>query len=191
MEYTFLLRGGASCPVTGAVFKTVCEAVRAVLGRFDSDTPPPNRFWNLDFGFRIKFTVNENEFKCRTKQIALRVIRLIESLPKTTSAQIIGKQLLRAATSVGANYRAACRGKSEADVLNKLSIVEEEADESLYWLELLVESNIVSENKLSSLISDTNEIVAMTVASIKTLRTKRLANQKIDQSKIQNLNSKI
>jgi four helix bundle protein len=177
--------------VTGTVFKTVCEAVRAVLGRFDSDTPPPNRFWILDFGFRIDFTVNENEFKARTKQIALRVIRLVESLPKTTSAQIIGKQLLRAATSVGANYRAACRGKSEADVLHKLSIVEEEADESLYWLELLVESEIISENKLSSLIRDTNEIVAMTVASIKTLRIKQLANQKIDQSKIQNLKSKI
>jgi len=177
--------------VTGTVFKTVCEAVRAVLGRFDSDTPPPNRFWILDFGFWIDFTVNENEFKDRTKQIALRVIRLVEALPKTTSAQIIGKQLLRAATSVGANYRAACRGKSEADVMHKLSIVEEEADESLYWLELLVEANIISENKLASLIQDTNEIVAMTVSSIKTLRIKRLANQQIDQSKIQNLKSKI
>jgi four helix bundle protein len=135
--------------------------------------------------------VNENEFKNRTKQIALRVIRLVESLPKTNSAQIIGKQLLRAAISVGANYRAACRGKSESDVIHKLSIVEEEADESLYWLELLVESNIVSENKLSSLINDTNEIVAMFSASIKTLRIKRLANQMTDQSKIQNLNSKI
>lgn len=79
--------------------------------------------------------MTENEFKNRTKQIALRVIRLVESLPKTNSAQIIGKQLLRSATSVGANYRAACRGKSEADVISKLSIVEE-ADESLYWLEL-------------------------------------------------------
>ena len=177
--------------MTGTVFKTVCEAVRAVLGRFDSDTPPPNRFGILDFGFWIGFTVNENEFKDRTKQIALRVIRLVESLPKTNSAQIIGKQLLRAATSVGANYRAACRGKSEADVLHKLSIVEEEADESLYWLELLVESNIISENKLSSLIHDTNEIVAMTVASIKTLRIKRAANTRIAQSKIQNLKSKI
>ena len=177
--------------MTVAVFKTVCETVRTGSGRFDSDTPPPLRFRILDFGFWIGHTVNENEFKNRTKQIALRVIRLVESLPKTTSAQIIGKQLLRAATSVGANYRAACRGKSEADVISKLSIVEEEADESLYWLELLVESNIVSENKLASLMQDTNEIVAMTVSSIKTLRIKRAANQKIDQSKIQNLKSKI
>ena len=122
--------------------------------------------------------MDEKEFKNRTKQIALRVIRLVESLPKTNSAQIIGKQLLRSATSVGANYRAACRGKSEADILHKLSIVEEEADESLYWLELLVDSNIISETKLSPLMRDINEIVAMTVSSIKTLRSKRLTNPK-------------
>ena len=130
--------------------------------------------------------MDEQEFKNRTKQIALRVIRLVESLPNTSSANIIGKQLLRSATSVGANYRAACRGKSTADVLQKLAIVEEEADESLYWLELLIESEIVSANKLSILMSDINEIVAITVSSIKTLRSK-----KFDQSKIQNLKSKI
>ncbi len=122
--------------------------------------------------------MNEQEFKNRTKQIALRVIRLVESLPNTSSAQIIGKQLLRSATSVGANYRAACRGKSTADVLHKLAIVEEEADESLYWLELLIESEIASAKKLSALIKDINEIVAMTVSSIKTLRTKNLTNPK-------------
>jgi len=123
--------------------------------------------------------MTENEFKNRTKQIALRVIRLVESLPNTTTAQIIGKQLLRSSTSVGANYRAACRGKSEADVISKLSIVEEEADESLYWIELLIESEIINEKKLSVLKKDINEIVAMTVSSIKTLRSK-----KIEQSKI-------
>ena len=122
--------------------------------------------------------MDEQEFKNRTKQIALRVIRLVESLPNTSSANIIGKQLLRSATSVGANYRAACRGKSTADVLQKLAIVEEEADESLYWLELLIESEIVSANKLSILMSDMNEIVAMTVSSIKTLRSKHLTNPK-------------
>ncbi len=148
--------------------------------------------------------MTEQEFKDRTKQIALRVIRLVESLPNTSTAQIIGKQLLRSATSVGANYRAACRGKSTADILHKLAIVEEEADESLYWLELLVESKIISENKLSALMRDINEIVAMTVASIKTLRFKQSQFQKqkykiqntfdqntFDQSKIQNLKSKI
>lgn len=123
--------------------------------------------------------MTENEFKNRTKQIALRVIRLVETLPKTNSAQIIGKQLLRSATSVGANYRAACRGKSEADVISKLSIVEEEADESLYWLELLIEAKIVTEKKLSVLMQDINEIVAMTVSSIKTLRSKKNEQSKI------------
>ena len=143
--------------------------------------------------------MTEQEFKDRTKQIALRVIRLVESLPNTNSAQIIGKQLLRSATSVGANYRAACRGKSTADILHKLAIVEEEADESLYWIELLIESNIVSESKLFALVNDINQIVAMTVSSIKTLRSKTQQSQQpkskiqnsIDQSKIQNLKSKI
>jgi four helix bundle protein len=130
--------------------------------------------------------MNEQEFKDRTKQIALRVIRLAEFLPKTGSAQIIEKRLLRSATSVGANYRAKCRGKSEADVLHKLSVVEEEADESLDRLELLAESEIVPETELSLLKRDINEIVAMTVSSIKTLRSTTTA-----QSKIQNLKSKI
>jgi four helix bundle protein len=114
--------------------------------------------------------MTEQEFKSRTKKLALRVIKLVEALPKGQTAGVVGKQLLRSATSVGANYRAACRGKSQADVLHKLAIVEEEADETLYWIELLIEAEIVSEAKLSSLMAETDEIVAMTVASIKTLR---------------------
>lgn len=116
--------------------------------------------------------MNEWEFKRRTKQLALRVIRLVEALPQNRTADVIGKQLLRSATSVGANYRSACRGKSVADVVAKLGIVEEEADETLYWLELLIESGLVPAEKLKSLISETNEIIAMTVASIKTLKAK-------------------
>jgi hypothetical protein len=109
----------------GAVFKTVSGRVRARLGRFDSDTSPPIRFWIWiwDFGFVVVTNMTEQEFKNRTKQIALRVIRLVESLPNSNAAQTIGKQLLRSATSIGANYRAACRGKSMADVLHKLAIV--------------------------------------------------------------------
>ena len=122
--------------------------------------------------------MTEQEFKDRTKNIALRVIRVVESLPNTVSAQIIGKQLVRSATSVGANYRAACRAKSTADIIHKLAIVEEEADESLYWLELLIESEIMTENKLSALMKDIDEIVAMTVSSIKTLRSKTSDNPK-------------
>lgn len=122
--------------------------------------------------------MTETEFKDRTKDIAVRVTKLFETLPKTGPAEVIGKQLLRSATSVGANYRAACRAKSTRDILNKLAIVEEEADESIYWMELLVETGIVAEIKLSVLIADVNEIVAMTVASMKTLRARLETNPK-------------
>ena len=114
--------------------------------------------------------MDEQAFKQRTKKLALKVIELVEALPKTKTAEVIGRQLLRCATSVGANYRAACRGKSTAGVLAKLAIVEEEADETAYWLELLVESGIVEENRIAELHKETNEITAMVVASIKTLR---------------------
>lgn len=85
--------------------------------------------------------MNEEIFKHRAKNLALRAIRLVESLPDTKTAHVIGKQLIRSSTSVGASYRASCRAKSTADMINKLKTVEEEADESLYWLELLVEPN--------------------------------------------------
>jgi four helix bundle protein len=132
--------------------------------------------------------MDEKEFKNRTKNLALRMINLVESLPNKPTANIIGKQLLRSATSVGANYRAACRAKSTADLINKLSIVEEEADESLYWLEILEESNLVKETKLSKLKSDMDEVVSMIVASIKILRTQQSQIQN-PKSKIQNLKS--
>jgi four helix bundle protein len=123
--------------------------------------------------------VNEQQFKARTKQLGLRVIVLVEALPETKTSNVIGRQLLRSATSVGANYRAACRSKSTADLIAKLAIVEEEADETLYWLELLVESGLITADKLKSLMQETTEILAMTVASIKTLREKRkLSNPK-------------
>jgi four helix bundle protein len=83
---------------------------------------------------------------------------------------VIGRQLLRSGTSIGANYRSACRGKSKADVISKLAIVEEEADETIYWLELLVASKIVEPSRVNALLKECNEIVAMVVASIKTLR---------------------
>ena len=114
--------------------------------------------------------MTEAQFKNRTKQYGLRIIRLVEALPDTRSASVIGRQLLRAGTSVGANYRAACRGRSTADTLSKLAIVEEEADETLYWMEMLVEANIVAEDRLRNLMNEGDELVAMTVASIKTLR---------------------
>lgn len=98
--------------------------------------------------------MNDVEFKRRTKHLALRVIKLVEVLPNTMVANVIGKQLLRSATSVGANYRAACRAKSKADMIAKLSIVEEEGDETLYWLELLVEADLIPETRLSDLMDE-------------------------------------
>ncbi len=116
--------------------------------------------------------MNEQEFKQRTKALALRVIKLVSSLPRNTVSELIGKQLIRSGTSVGANYRAACRARSTADLIAKLRIVEEEADECLYWMELIVEAKLVDVDNLRSIMSETNEILAMTVASIKTLIAK-------------------
>jgi four helix bundle protein len=117
--------------------------------------------------------MDEKTFKDRTKKLALRVIRIIGVLPRSRTADVIGKQLLRSACSIGANYRAACRGRSKADVIAKLSLVEEEADESLYWMELLVDGEVMPEEKMKDLMAETKEILAMTVASIKTLRYKQ------------------
>lgn len=117
--------------------------------------------------------MDEKAFKDRTKKLALQIIELVEELPNRRTADVIGRQLLRSGTSVGANYRSACRGRSTADVLSKLAIVEEEADESVYWMELLVEAGIIPETRVSALMRETNEILAMTVASIKTLRKRK------------------
>jgi len=114
--------------------------------------------------------MNEREFKDRTLQLGLRVIRLYRALPKSGEAAVIGKQLLRSGTSIGANYRAACRGRSPADVLSRLAIAEEEADETLYWLELRSKAELVHADRLSPLMKETDEIVSMIVASIKPLR---------------------
>jgi four helix bundle protein len=123
--------------------------------------------------------MNQQEFKNRTKQLAIRTIKMVESLSQTTTAQVIGKQVLRSATSVGANYRAACRAKSTPDMLYKLAIVEEEADETSYWLELLVEAQIIPAVRLKNLMSEVDEITAMIVSSIKTLRQKsKISNPK-------------
>jgi len=117
--------------------------------------------------------MTQQEMKARTKRFALRVIKLVDSLPDARSSGVIGKQLLRSGTSVGANYRSACRAKSTADFVFKLSIVEEEADESVYWMELLVESSLVKAASLAALIDEANQLVAIVVSSIKTLKRKR------------------
>ena len=110
--------------------------------------------------------------KKRTKQFALGIIRCTEALPRSQTATVIGRQLLRSGTSVGANYRSACRAKSNADFIAKMGIVEEEADESAYWMELLVEANLVEATYLADLLNEANQLTAITVASIKTARQK-------------------
>lgn len=114
--------------------------------------------------------------KQRTKTFAIRVIRLVDSLPQTVSAQVIAKQIVRSSTAVAANYRASCRARSQAEFIAKLGIVEEEADESLFWLELLVESGIVKKEKLELLMTEANELTSIIVSSIKT--AKRSLEQK-------------
>jgi four helix bundle protein len=114
--------------------------------------------------------MNADHMQKRTKAFALRIIKLSEGLPHTRTAEIIGRQLLRCGTSVGANYRSACRAKSLADFIAKMAIVEEEADEVVYWLDLLVESGLLQQRQITDLLSEADQIVAMTVASIKTAR---------------------
>ena len=103
-------------------------------------------------------------FKERTKKLALRVIKLFQSLPKTDEAIIIGKQLLRSATSVAANYRASCRARSDAEFFSKISIVVEEADEVLFWLEILQDADIVPSQKIKLLLDEYLEVVKITNA---------------------------
>jgi four helix bundle protein len=114
--------------------------------------------------------MNENELKKRTKQFGLRVIRLVESLPSSQTARTIGNQLLRSGMSVGANYRAACRGRSKADFIAKAGISLEEADECLYWMEMLQEAGIMPVEKMKDLMKEADELVAIFTASIKTAR---------------------
>ncbi len=112
-------------------------------------------------------------FQKRTFDYALRIVRLVESLPKSETSTILGKQLLRSGTSVGANSRAARRSRSRAEFISKLGIVEEEADESIYWIELLTAAGKISAKKVESLLKETDEILAITVSSIKTARLKK------------------
>src|SRR4026209_1296847 len=101
--------------------------------------------------------MEERELQRRTKQFALRVIKLVDALPKTTSGRVIGGQLVRAGTSVAANYRAACKGRSRVEFIAKLGIVEEEADESAFWLELIIEGSLLRAKLVEPLLNEANE----------------------------------
>jgi four helix bundle protein len=116
--------------------------------------------------------MNASDMKLRTKQFALRVIRAVQSVPRDPAAGVIGKQLIRSGTSVGANYRSSCRAKSRTDFVVKMNIVEEECDETLYWMELLIEAGLVNESKLAPLMKEGDEILSIVVRSIQTARSK-------------------
>ncbi|MDF9825984.1 four helix bundle protein [Ereboglobus sp. PH5-10] len=116
--------------------------------------------------------MTENELKQRTKKFALRVLKVVDSLPNTHSGRVIANQLGRSGTSVGANYRAVCRSRSSAEMISKLSVVEEEADESGFWLEITAEHGVMPSKKLAPLQKEAGELVAIMVASRKTLLRK-------------------
>lgn len=105
------------------------------------------------------------QLKERTKQFAIRIVNLFRALPKSEEAKVIGRQLLRSGTSVAANYRAVCRARSKAEFIAKIGIVVEEADETVLWLELLVDTEIVAQDKMKSILKEANELLAIFAAS--------------------------
>ena len=117
--------------------------------------------------------MDEKIFKARTKKLAVAIIKQMDKLPNSRTADVVARQVIRSGTSIGANYRAACRAKSTPDMINKLKIVEAEADETQYWLEILTEAGLVPQEQISSIYKETDEILAMTVASLKTLRNRK------------------
>ena len=127
--------------------------------------------------------MNRDEMKGRTKDFAKRIVRLCRTLPKNREGRLIGNQIFRSGTSVAANYRAACRGRSKAEFISKMTIVEEEADETLFWLEILSEMEIVSSDMLRPLMSENDEIVAIVVSTIKTAKANNKPKSKIPNPK--------
>ena len=117
--------------------------------------------------------MDREEMKKRTKEFAKNIIKLCRIFPNNMERRLIGNQIFRSGTSTAANYRAACRARSTADFISKLSIVEEEADETLFWLELIKEMGIVDETLLNSLMQENDEIIAIIVSSIKTARNNK------------------
>ena len=109
--------------------------------------------------------MNATELKQRTKQFALRVMKLVDALPTSRSGNAIGNQLVRSGTSVGANYRASCRARSKAEFIAKIGVVEEEADESGFWMELIVDGGLLPEKKVSDLLREASELTTIMAAS--------------------------
>jgi len=122
--------------------------------------------------------MTERELLERTKQFALRVFKLVGVLPETIQGRVVAAQLLRIGTSVAANYRAACRARSKPEFIAKLGIVEEEADESAFWLELIIETGLLNPRKVTPLLAEAGEIVAMMASSKKTSAKSQIASRK-------------
>jgi len=122
--------------------------------------------------------MTERELLERTKQFALRIFKLVGALPQTIQGRAVASQLIRSGTSVAANYRAACRARSKPEFVAKLGIVEEEADESAFWLELIIETHLLSATKVRPLLIEAGEIVAMMASSKKTAAKSQIANRK-------------
>jgi four helix bundle protein len=114
--------------------------------------------------------MTKEELKNRTKKFALMIIKLVEELPDTLAGRTIGKQIIRSGTSVAANYRTACRARSNADFISKIAIVEEECDETLFWLELIAEANMLKNERLHDIVKEADELTAIFTASGKTAR---------------------
>ena len=110
------------------------------------------------------------ELKLRTKRFAISMIRLVRLLPKSEEAKVIGRQVLRSGTSVAANYRAVCRARSKAEFIAKMGVVVEEADETVFWLELLVESDIMLQSTVETILGEANELMAIFGASLRTAK---------------------
>jgi four helix bundle protein len=121
--------------------------------------------------------MNSEDLKKRLKVFALRIIKLSESLPSNITGKTIANQIIRSGTSPGANYRSACLGKSDKDFLNKLKMVEEELDETMYWLELSIESGLIKEFLLKDLMTENHELLKIIISSINTMKKKLNSNE--------------
>ena len=113
-----------------------------------------------------------NDLKIRTKHFAVKIVKLVGTLPKTTETRVLGTQVVRSGTSVAANYRAVCRARSRAEFIAKLGTVVEEADETIFWLELLVEAGIVNRDHVNGLLDEAGELLAIFSASRRTAKAK-------------------
>jgi four helix bundle protein len=118
-----------------------------------------------------RMTEKHFDLKIRTKDFVLRIIRLCRKLPQGEEARVIGKQVLRSGTSVGANYRAACRSRSRAEFISKISVVLEEADETVFWLELLLDANVFSRNRVEPLLTEANKPTSIFVTALRTTKS--------------------